>query len=261
MTSKEMPAPVDAAPDQDDDLDRRNDALQRALVEDPLVRFVQKRWRALAVVVLFIAAGIYVRNAFVETHEAALRSSGDLFAKIRTEYGLIQAQRAQLTELAMDQSEEGKKKLEAQQNQIKDAEAGLVNALATLSDSKEPYASVALLYKALMQAEPSTAAPSENLAPDNPRLLLVELALLLEAKRLLDHPEQRAEGQAKLQELARSARFVHAVAAISYAHVAESSEERTTARNLLDGVRVMHPEQSDLISAELDRLNSSGADQ
>lgn len=224
--------------------------IRRVLEEDPLVRFVRDRWRALLVVILFVGAAFYVRTAFHETNEKALQTLADLYANIRSEYQLIQGREASLPELSADSSEEGRRKFAEAQQQVKDARAALLNAANALKGEKQPYATIGDLYAGLLGQDIRGAGEVDS----SKAALVSELEALLRAKKLLDFPETRIEGRDALKTLAEQSQFVHAVAALSLSMGARGTEERDIALKTLEHVRGLHPEQSDLLSPEILRL-------
>ncbi|MCB0328149.1 MAG: hypothetical protein KDD70_00760 [Bdellovibrionales bacterium] len=89
------------------------EAIQQTMAEDPLAKFVQRRWRELAITVAVVFLVIYVKDAFEQTRMASLRRSADLLIDLQAQ---VEQLKGIADQLAVKKDEEKKKEVtEAQE--------------------------------------------------------------------------------------------------------------------------------------------------
>ena len=84
-----------------------------------------------------------------------------------------------------------------------------------------------------------------------------ELGAMIKARQLLDETSTVTEGRELLAALAERGEYVHVSAALSLARIAESSDERAVALEVLTGLLNRTPEQTELLTPEIERLEKS----
>ncbi|RIL09170.1 MAG: hypothetical protein DCC75_07150, partial [Proteobacteria bacterium] len=253
-----------------------------AVNEDPLFRFLANYWRQLGVVIIAVAAGLYAKQQFDQTHDVRMSEAAALYQRVSEEFGDLKRKSTDLMEAQSKQAEAAKKlaaaaekekgALEADLNKAEedlkkkqgDFEAvskKLKESIAALSDSRPPYNEIAGTYSLLSQkitlgqVRPAQGANAlEDLAGDGGgERLLAELQEFLSAKLMLDQPGTALEGRRRLVALAEKGEYVHAVSALAVARISKSAAETREAYQLLERVNQSHPEQAEIIKEDLER--------
>lgn len=239
-------------------------------VADPLAKFFQTHWRALAWTLALAAFAFYGFNTFKETRQQSLERSANLYATMRAEFEALKFQDVQLAELVkkpeLDSKKDGeyqfrlmeaKTKLAATQTKLKEV-------LLSLKDGMEPYASFAELYQAELFARENGGSLKEfeNLKDKfNPQggvdqRMSFELLKFRLASGYLDSSQTRAQGLGLLSELASSGEFLNVVSAKRLATLAADSSEIQLALDALNSVAAKRLESRDALDKEIERLQA-----
>ena len=250
-------------------------AIARALDEDPIFRSLLKYWKQCLVVVAAVLAAWYLKSRFHETWAGSMTESADIFQSVSVELEgfrravdeleSISAQKAGETPVTEDTT----KKYAEAETRLKESREKLLKSLAGLGDASSPYAELAPLYGALVQAREgkigevraalgnSSWDPAQAEKMTRAAELIAELKSLVLARSLLDSPETEQEGRALLARLAEQGRVVHVTAAVSLARTAATEDQRRGALSILQQIAKRQPEQGEILEAELARLQPS----
>jgi hypothetical protein len=216
--------------------------------------FIEKliAWsRELIVIVLVIVAAGYLYRSYQAGQIQRERAAGDRLGKLQAlfEQSLV----------SEDLAKEGEVEKKEQNTNV------LNENIRLLSDIHEPYKSLALLYEAsvLRSNDDKKGALSvlkplvEQSSSEGVDKFVNELAALSMARLQLDIEEKRSTGRELLRKLALESSFVAVPATISFASTSKSPSEEGTAVEVIKAVTLRLPEQRDLLSGELSRLEES----
>lgn len=238
-------------------------------VEDPLVKFFEKNWRVLSVCVAVVLLGILARDAYRANFESTMQQAADVFGFTRKEYAALVELEKQINaaESGRSEGEEPSDELKQLGQSRDEALKRLKGNLIALSGEREPYRSFATFYSGLVSATTgdrevalTTFKSLDWRSKGDGSLLRMigELAALNSARILIDGGDQeRLQGLAILEELASSASYARVSAALTLSRLAESDVDKQKVVSLLEGVQSDHPEQSDLLTGEIERLRPS----
>lgn len=256
--------------------------IQQVISEDPLFRFLTTWWRQLLVLALAIALGVYAKQRFEQSREFRLSEAADILSRVHSQYEGLLAARSEIKRLEGEKAKKGAAdQKEAQNQELQKIDEQLTKAqtdfnesrrlmseyVTALSDSVAPYDSLAKLYSGLLSfvgSEPQKAAEElgglsalwkEQDAKDHTRLVS-ELAALSTARMLVDQEASYAQGRSQLRQLAQSAHYVRASAAVALARISETAQEKDEARPLLEGVISQYPELAEQLQPELSALKN-----
>jgi hypothetical protein len=231
-------------------------ALAQTVAEDPFIRWLKQSWRTLAVIVAAVVAGAYVVSTLRETHHASLERSADLYARVRADfeaYTVAHAAARSGRETAGQAGEEGEQKRVEAERAAEAVRVRLEQGIAALGDTKEPYASIALIYSDLLaKLEGGAQGASPALAGGD--AFFSEMHRFVRARALLNDAATVDSGREQLSSLARDGSYV-AVAAVSVLRtIARTPAEQATAEELVQRVRERLPAQASLLSEREDAL-------
>lgn len=240
---------------------------EKVAAEDPVFRFISKNWRNIVTSVVAAVAIFYAYNVFQETQRSAMESAGDGFIQVQREFdsyvGLV-ASLSDAKKKDLEKDAKAKEEVEKLQKQVDDAKKRMQNSIEALSNTREPYVRLAVLYRGLLARESGDAqalkgifsatawAEIKNL--NSNERLLAELEGLAYARALLDSDSTVGEARSLLKRLSIEGNFVHVAAGLSLAAIASSQAERKEALSVLGQINDAHPEQNSLLRDELNRL-------
>lgn len=252
--------------------------VSKTLSEDPLFRFLGRNWRVLIALVGVAVLAYFFNHMFQSTYVETMQRSAEVFENVHAQYSEIEASQRQLTDLqreaarlAKDQTSDAKSR-EENQKKISELDAKLIAStsklealISALADTREPYNKLAQIYKALLlkgkgdfkvAAEVLQGFAWKTLPPQDKHRFFAEIAAFQLVGVLLDLPEQAAQGESLLKELALNSEYLGGATALRLAALASSAEQRAQAYTVLEQVIGAHPEHSDLLEPELARLRS-----
>jgi hypothetical protein len=232
--------------------------------KDPVAEFVKRQWKPLIFTILFVFALTYIVNSLKESAQRSLRSSADSFYKANNAFNeyKVSAKKVRDLELVAAPTVEAEK--EKAQKELTDAKSDLTiksdrlkEAVKVLSDAVEPYNKFTSIFNALaahergdLNAVKSALASysTDSLAKlkDSERFI-AELSLITLGRALIDSTESESEGKRILLALAKDGQTVAVSAAVSYARIANSEDEKKQAKELLESLALKFPEQASLL--------------
>ncbi len=268
-TSKASSKGPSGAPSPGDETDNdifTDPAIARAMVEDPLFRWLNNSWKPVLTVVVAVVLGSYAWSQFKQTEQARFAEYAELYQRGGQQFEEVQEKAKELSQLrasSVVMDEATQKKLSELEQGLAQSRLRLQDTLAALGDTGAPYVNLAQLYRGLSEA---TAGDNDKAiatleigewkqaagsgAPD----IAAELAALARARVLVDQEETFKQGWSVLKELATSSKFVFAGAMVTLSRVARNDEERAEASEVLRQVREQHPEQAELLEQAVSRL-------
>ncbi len=251
--------------------------IQQVIAEDPLFRFISNWWRQLLVLILGVGLAFYGQQRFQESRQARLSEAAELLSRVHRQYESLRSARNELKQLETEkekesqrssgkEGEEDKRKRDERlakvQNEFNESRRLMSDYVAALSDAVSPYDSLAKFYAGLLSFAGSEAAKAaEELQPlgavwgdqepASQGRLIAELAALSAARMLIDDDATYAQGRSQLRQLAILGYYVRVSAAVAFARVSESSEEKEEAHALLLRVIDQFPDLADQLKPEL----------
>lgn len=246
-------------------------ALSASIQRDPLFLFLQKWWRHVAIVVAVVLLGVYAKGVFEENRRAELGQAADTYAGLQQalkqmpalETKLLEAQ-AEVEKASADKKEAVQAKVKEAQSELEKAKVRVEGVLKTLSETREPYKTLAQLHRGVLSAQ---AHDVDNvlkvLSPDrwrtiaevsSPDRFYAELEALVVARAFIDTQTNREQGRALLVSLVEQGNFVSATAATSLARIADTSEQKAQAHAVIEKLIASHPEQTDTLNPLLEEL-------
>ena len=248
-------------------------ALKLSVADDPLARFIARSWRQLLVAMLAAGAIWYVANSFKETHLASLKTAADTFARVRDSYSELQAsdrQRLLITAKAAASKTPdaaAEKELAALDTKITDQEKNIAAQLDSLADAKEPYRTVATVYRSLMVGRSGDIAAMQKIFSPrawegikeltSPDRFMAEFGAIAQARLMIDNPTVAADGEKLLHDLVERGSFVSLSAASTLGALAQTDEQKQEVIALLNGLKERRRDQLALIDQELEKLGAS----
>lgn len=231
--------------------------IERAKVEDPLVRFFATNWRVLMVLAVAAAlAGLGVKLVGDMKRERQAEGAAAYTATFESMEDVVAARNG----LAKASDDESRKKAEAE---LESALSRARSDLAALFSMNSPYSEIAALYQKILGfytadqslVNASAAADWHQLKSGSSERFFAELGAFIEAKALLDDAQRRAEGLAKLKDLALTGEVAQVASAVVMARVATGAEERNAAKEVLAYLEGNQPEQRELLKDSLAALH------
>lgn len=245
-------------------------ALAETMKDDPLFLFLKKWWLQVVFVGAAIVLGVYAKGAFEDTYRAEQGRSADLFMELQARFDEIPGLEAALAKAladeakAGDKKEDAAKKVTAARNALDQSKARVESVLASLADTKKPYSDLAQLYRGALAARSGdVAAASTALSTDSWTKIVdtqsnerfyAELGALVLARAQLDQAASVASARSALRSLAQQGSFFDVAAGLALASASQTAEEKQEARGALELILTRSPEQSEALSAALERL-------
>lgn len=239
-------------------------AIAQSLKEDPVLRFLKNHFREIAVVIAAVVAVSVARDRFQATRAASLDEGAKLYSAVSED---LKSYRQILTDLRekeqtpptdKSKQEEYDKSLQELKTKRDQAATLLNDRLTALADQREPYRDFAPLYRALMAtAEGKDQAGfsfSDGWEQAEGAERMIQESGALERARLLLDSSNPSQGRALLTVLAERGQYVAVPAAASLARSSQDAAERAESRAVIEKIQQQHPEQQELLSAELVRL-------
>lgn len=244
-------------------------ALNQTLQDDPFVLFIKKWWVHIVMVAGAVVLGVYAKGVFEETSRAELMRAADIFFELESMVQELPAQEAALAKARSEEApagattEDAKKKTAAAQAALDQTKARVESSLKSLEDTREPYISLARVYRGALAAQDGNVQlAQQNLSlqrwqavsePRSTERFIAELEALILARSLLDTADRSAEGRGALRTLAEGGEYFSIPAAIAFISIAQSAEEKAEAKALVDVLKSKAPEQSELLNSALKR--------
>lgn len=251
--------------------------LAQTAAEDPLFKFLSTHWKQVLLLIGAVLAGYFGNQSFQETYLSSMRRSGELFSNLQKQIDQIDIEQGALLSLR----EEAKQKSadaavsEAQKEEIakniKEKEQSLIKLqersgemITALSDSREPYNELALLYRQLLQTRAANAASIAQLQPvrsdwenvdaKSAERFISEASAFNAAGLKLDRADSASQASETLKNLSKNGVYLHVPAALRLARIASTVEQRAEALIVLEELSTRMPEQSSVLQAEIARL-------
>jgi hypothetical protein len=241
-------------------------AIARAAVEDPFAKFVLQHWKRAALVILAaLAVGYGVMN-FRAIREQKRANVSALFADMRNAYSQMTFQEATLIQARIELAEatdsakktEIEKKIAETEKTLGEQRIKIEKMSEALEDNvEEPFPRLARLYRGLVAVRSGDLAKARTAlatdpwettgTPGSPQRVVAELGAFVLGKGLVDDPESVKEGKQMLAGLAERGDTARLGAALAFAAVAETTEERSSAKRFLEAIQSQHPEQSKFV--------------
>jgi predicted negative regulator of RcsB-dependent stress response len=240
-----------------------NSGLAENVADDPLFIFLQKNWRFLMVLCIVFGVVYFARDVYLKNFAATMQEAADHFAVARRDYSQLVTVTSEIQKLD-SKSEDFATKSAELEKQKEGVVLNLKGSLVELSNQREPYKWFAPLYGGLMklslgdiagaEAELSSlkweALPAEASADR----MVAELAALNLARAKLDFEQSADQGKKLLEALARNGEFANVAAVTVLGMVAKTEADKKIATDIIVTILQNHPEQSDVLQPELDRL-------
>ena len=233
-----------------------------AAENDPTFEILKKNWKNIALTMAAALVTIYFIQSFQESYEASMKSSADIFHRIQSGYQEFQSVEQQLISLNAQADDNEEKALEIK-TQLNDLRSQLEQLLNSAADSREPYKTMSVLYRGLLNKNenPELAAGVlqefkywQQSKAGSEKRLFAELGALQLAKILLENPEQADEGRELLKSLVSEGEFSSVSAANTLATFASNEEEKSEADKLIKSLMKRQPEHSHLLKESLKLL-------
>ena len=235
-----------------------NAAYEDSEIRD-LVEYVEKNWKSFLLTICAVFAAFYLVKVFRDTRNASLEASADLLNKVRQSYEALAD-----TELAPPPKEE--KERTEKEEQKKKLKSQLNEQLKALAETKEPYPTFGMVYKALSLSLDGNRDELKNqvealnldkiLQTDDTSRMPLELSALVFARALIDWDDMLGKGSEMLTKLAEKGKYVHVTSALVLSRIADTKEKKAEALATLEKVLASHPEQNALLTPEIERLRS-----
>lgn len=216
---------------------------QEQALEDPLVRWFEKNSNKIFWIIVAVFAAFYLRGVYLDTQLTSRRESADTYAQVRSRFD-------DWTAALVAEKEEERKTADQKK-------AALEESIKALSDTKEPYRSLAPLYTSLVALKSnSTLVPPSLEATSKNELnkLTSELEALAIARTGLDKQEKREESLGLLKKLVQKSDFVAAPAAAILADLSVSEDEKAETKKLINDLIAARPELSKILKESVDKL-------
>lgn len=272
-------------------------AIADARLEDPVLMFFQTWWRHIAMAVVACGIVIYFISAFQETYVASMKGSADSLHRLQEEYRTFldikqqlesatsehQLAKEELVKLGtgkIDQKikEDAEKKVSDSEKKLNDAksrseevQSSMLQIIGSASAIKEPYKSLAQLYRVLVARAALTGEPSfkiddgiqaqfldweKNTSPNSEERFVKELGALALARGLLDIPEESKKGRDLLEAIAKRGSYGQVSAALAISTISNTAEELKGALLILEDIQRVRPDQSDMLRDEIKRIKA-----
>lgn len=249
-------------------------AIAKMNMDDPLVKWFMANWRKGSVVIIAALVLAYFVNAYRESYESSMRGAADVYV------GLESAYKEYLTAVSANEKidkdivgnpsdkEANDKKSADSLKKLNEAKSHLTQLINSTAGTRDPYKSIAELYRALMaRVESPGTVNSPALeqfrnwksigSAGSRERFYGELGALILARGLVDDEAKRADGEQLLKELSKDGVFANVSAALSLAYLADSKERMSEALANLEAINQSTSGQSDLLNDEIKRLNAS----
>jgi len=240
-------------------------ALARAKDEDPVVKFIATHWREMLISVVVVLGGYYVYNRYQTTQYESKVSAADLLVKAQESVDEVTVVKQRLQIIESNPADKTKpEEVENLKKRLLEAESKLSQRITALGDLSGEYGALSSYYQIV-------AALKENKLEDAQKILttvlgqgesnsdtdfVTELAELMVARAALDTDQGQAKARAALMSLAKNSRFIHAAAAVTLARISRTDQEKKEALDVLNEIKANHPEQTDLLTEEIDHLSA-----
>jgi hypothetical protein len=241
--------------------------LERTMAEDPLVKFVQKRWRQIAVVLIVAGVAVWFAHMFRETYRERMRESADAFARVQIEYSQLRSlERQQQQSVKPKEGQKPEDAVKDLEGKITASRDRLAQGLPALVEAEPPYNVIGRIYQDLLERSRGNmgvlkadlaAASWATDKPGSQQRFYNELRALVIARALVDDSANRADGLRALKDLAANGETAYAAAGLALAGLASTPEELTEAQRLLEGILKRAPQQRESIQPELDRVRAA----
>ena len=246
-------------------------AIAEAAKNDPFVRFVSRNYRSLLAGLIAVGLSILAYNGFQTTAEQKRANATQALIEIQQGYDELVTKQRELQALRDQElgqadsakKEELKKTIESAGKDVEDGRARLKLMVDALS-SPQPFDVLAKMYKGLVSARTGDMDSAygvlesvnwESVGADNsPERMSAELVTLALARALMDSPSHVAKTKEILAGLARKGSSAAVQAAVAFASIAGTADERAQAKELIDSVAVRFPSQEKFLQSALDRL-------
>lgn len=237
--------------------------VERTMSEDPLLRLLtdRKNLQLVGLVITAVACGWYIYAAIQEQALASRRMAADTFSSVRQQYAQLVNLEERLQKV--QQGSDGNVEVEKAELEVKlgEARAKLEEILKSMADSGSEYEKMANLYRAsadlkmndLSVAKAHLLKFEQNKIENDPSNddFLTEIAILMLARQLLDQQEGDSDARQMLSTLVKNGRYVSASAAYSLALVSRTEQQKKEAFAVISEFISRHPEQVELLDAEL----------
>lgn len=231
------------------------------LLSDPMVRFVW-RWRSqffgIACVILL---GVLYYTYSQEAFRSSMNEAARVFSEGRAElvrYNDLVKEREQATK-----TDATTVNLEGLNSKIGESLKLASAKFDVLAQSPGIYETLGRVYKLVLDVKSGQLEKAlndvqrldyQNNSLSEDQKFYYELAWLFVARSVLDSETLRQNGLGLLQQLTKTGQFAAVPAAITLTNLAESDEERKTARETLDALLERQPAQGELIEQVLESL-------
>lgn len=240
--------------------------LDRQLEEDPIFRFFAKYLKQVVIVAAAIFCFFFLKSEFQQSYEASMRDGAQELVKVRKEYATLlknQRELEETKELAktanekVEDKESRQKKIVELDKSVEESKRKLNEYLTVLGDKKIPYPKIAKTYRALLAANDKDYSVLMNMTSEfsikgksDSDLFYSEMGSLLLGKSLLDSPDNSEQGKQMLLELAKNGQYAQVSAALTLKRIAETDQDKSEAKSLIDSIIAKHPEQSELLERD-----------
>jgi predicted negative regulator of RcsB-dependent stress response len=247
-------------------------AIQEAAKNDAFARFVFKNWRSLLMTLVAVGACMIGYSTYTTTalnkRAAATTRLADIQDSYKTLTDMQDDLAKQRSDLASAKEDAQKATLttaiEKRTKEIEEARGKLSLVIDSL-DPSEPFGTLGQLYRGLLAGrfndfegvtKAIAAVPAWSAISDlkSSARFVAETAALGLAKSLAQSNAHQQQAKDQLRALAEKGEFVAVEAAGALTNLVATPEEKTSTKQLLDGVRGRFPSEEKYLSDLTDRL-------
>jgi hypothetical protein len=246
-------------------------AIAEAAKDDPVIRFISRNWKTVIGALVAIALSMVAYNSFKATAAQKRGAATQTLLDIQQGYkAIVQKQQdvATLkkeleTETDNEKKEQSQGKIDSTTKELEQLRERTTLIVDSLSSPK-PFDVLAQMYRGLIAARFADYATTQKVlastsweavgADGSAERMAAELVALGLSKSLVDAPE--AEGIVKdtLASLASRGNYSAVQAAVSYATVATTPEEKSKARDMIAQVAQRFPAQEKFLAPAREQL-------
>lgn len=210
-----------------------NNLIKQAMAEDPLVRFFYQNQKLISYIIIAALLGIIGTRYYEKSHAASQERSAELLYGIQSAYSSI-----------TDSDDKAKEAFLRK----------LQGSLVTLKDQQKPYDELSQSYEtlALVKSGDVVSAKSKIAAVDwkgdkTEGVVLKELLVLSVAKSLLAVEGEEKFAKNLIKDLAQNSQYVFVSAATTLSDIAETEQDKTEVKAIVENIKTAHPEQINLL--------------
>jgi len=251
--------------------------LQQTMAEDPLLKYFKENWRQTLIILGTACALYFGYQTMHETYVQSMQRAGEIYSNLHKQLLVLDTEKSDLSKAVSEQDEKNRdakasdqdkqaalKKVSDAQTELNKSQDKLKEMLTALSDSREPYKSIAQIYRGIFALRNgdlagakdalSAAAAWKTQKADTKERFYAESAAFTLAGALLDQDNGLQEAKGLLRDLAGEGGYLSVPAALRLARIAVSPEEKSEAISILESLKAKQPTQNTLLDAELSHL-------